>query len=58
MPAGRALVLATAATGERLRLDGRAGARLFRRGAAPAEFAPGTDLSWLLTLPAHFDRPA
>lgn len=45
-------------SGERLRLDGRAGARLFRRGAAPAEFAPGTDLSWLLTLPAHFDRPA
>ena len=40
-----------------LLLDGRAGARLFRRGAEPRELDPGADLSWLLDLPAHFDRP-
>jgi dipeptidase E len=39
-----------------LLLDGRAGARLFRRGRQPEEFEPGSDLSWLLDLPAHFDR--
>ncbi|HEX5502600.1 MAG TPA: dipeptidase PepE [Thermomicrobiales bacterium] len=45
-------------SGDRLRLDGRAGARLFRRGAAPAELTPEADLSWLLALPARFDHPA
>lgn len=44
--------------GRELRLDGRAGARLFRRGATSQELAPGADLSWLLDVPAHFDQPA
>lgn len=34
--------------GDALVLRGEAGARLFRRGEAPAEFAPGSDLSFLL----------
>lgn len=41
-----------------LHLDGPNGARLFRRGAAPRELTRGTDLSWLLDVPAHFDHPA
>jgi len=41
-----------------LYLDGRAGARLFRRGAAPEALQPGADLSWLLDVPARFDHPA
>ena len=41
-----------------LLLDGRVGARLFRRGEEPRELAPGADLSWLLEVPARFDRPA
>ncbi|MEB8343797.1 dipeptidase PepE [Streptomyces endophyticus] len=32
-----------------------AGARLFRRDEAPQEYAPGADLSALLTLPTRFD---
>jgi len=41
---------------DRLELAGvAAGARLFRRGAAPEEYGPGTDLSELLTAPARFD---
>jgi len=35
-------------SGSQLRLDGRQGARLFRRGTEPEDFAPGSDLSWLL----------
>jgi dipeptidase E len=38
-----------------LRLEGARGARLFRRGQPPHELDPGTDLSWLLALPARFD---
>ncbi len=34
--------------GDRMRLLGSTGARLFRRGAEPAEHAPGADLSFLL----------
>jgi dipeptidase E len=41
-----------------LRLEGLASARLFTRNAAPQEIEPGSDLSWLLKVPAHFDRPA
>jgi dipeptidase E len=40
-----------------LLLDGQAGARLFRRGTAPQDLAPGTDLSWLLRLRTRFDQP-
>ena len=40
-----------------LLLDGRAGARLFRRGEPPQQLEPGEDLSWLLDLPARFDHP-
>ena len=43
--------------GARLRLDGLAGARLFRRGQPPQELGPGTDLAWLLDAPARFDSP-
>jgi dipeptidase E len=43
--------------GSSLRLDGVSGARLFRRGEEPREYAPGDDLSFLLDVPAHFDRP-
>jgi dipeptidase E len=42
--------------GSMLTLGGTTGARLFRRGAAPQEFADGADLSFLLDLPANFDR--
>jgi dipeptidase E len=43
--------------GARLRLDGLAGARLFRRGQPPRELGPGTDLAWLLDAPTRFDSP-
>lgn len=43
--------------GPELRLDGHGGGRLFRRGADPREVEPGTDLSWLLDVPARFDQP-
>jgi len=43
--------------GTRLRLDGLAAARVFRRGQPPQEVEPGTDLSWLLDVPARFDSP-
>jgi dipeptidase E len=43
--------------GERLMLGGVAGARAFRRDADPSELEPGTDVSWLLRAPAHFDSP-
>jgi len=39
-----------------LRLEGIAGARLFRRAAEPQEIPHGTDLSWLLDAPAQFDQ--
>ncbi len=42
--------------GPALRLEGVAGARLFMRTQEPQEIAPGTDLSWLLDAPAHFDQ--
>ena len=42
----------------RLRLEGLTGARLFRRDGEPEELRAGADLSWLLDLPARFDRPA
>jgi dipeptidase E len=42
--------------GPALSLEGVAGARLFRRHKEPEEIAPGTDLSWLLEAPAHFDQ--
>lgn len=35
-----------------------AGARLFTAGAEPVEYAPGADLSTLLTAQARFDNPA
>lgn len=41
--------------GPALRLDGAAGARLFRRGASPEEIPGGADLGWLLDVPARFD---
>ncbi|MFF1692017.1 dipeptidase PepE [Streptomyces sp. NPDC058257] len=42
--------------GDSLDLGGTAaGARLFRRDEGPQEYAPGADLSALLTLPARFD---
>jgi dipeptidase E len=44
--------------GETLHLEGRAGARLFRRGAEPEEIEPGTDLSFLLGCSPRFDRTA
>jgi dipeptidase E len=44
--------------GPELHLEGLARARLFTRYADPEEIVPGTDLSWLLQVPAHFDRPA
>jgi dipeptidase E len=44
--------------GPKLHLDGTTSARLFTRNAAPQEIAPGTDLTWLLEIPPHFDQPA
>lgn len=44
--------------GDSLTLHGVAGARLFRRDAAPELFDPGADVSWLLTLHPRFDTPA
>lgn len=41
--------------GDRLGLEGDTGALLFRRGAEPAAYDGGADLSFLLELPAHFD---
>lgn len=38
-------------------LRGHVGARLFRRGSPPSEFAPGSDLSWLLETQPRFDHP-
>jgi dipeptidase E len=43
--------------GATLTLHGEGGALLFRRGAAPAAFAEGADLSFLLLAPARFDTP-
>ncbi|BCJ31530.1 dipeptidase PepE [Actinocatenispora sera] len=40
------------------RLGGVKGARLFARGAQPREFAPGDDLSFLLSGTPRFDVPA
>lgn len=44
--------------GPHLLLGGQAGARLFRRGNAPEELQPGTDLSWLLDASSRFDQTA
>ena len=41
--------------GPSLQLGGITGARLFQRGAEPREYAPGTDLSWLLDATPRFD---
>lgn len=41
----------------RLTLRGTTGALLFRRGAEPAPYAAGDDLSFLLETPARFDAP-
>jgi dipeptidase E len=40
-----------------LRLEGQAGARLFRRGQPASEHAPGSDLSALLAVEPRFDQP-
>lgn len=40
------------------RLGGLSGARLFTRGAEPAEYAPGDDVSFLLSGTPRFDVPA
>jgi len=42
--------------GSQLHLQGLNGARLFSRNASPQEIVPGTDLSWLLSVSAHFDQ--
>jgi dipeptidase E len=42
--------------GPTLSLEGVAGAHLFRRHEEPQEIVPGTDLSWLLEAPAHYDQ--
>jgi dipeptidase E len=44
-------------SGDALSLGGVSGARLFRRGSEPTELQPGTDVSWLLQGPVHFDVP-
>ncbi|HEY3501646.1 MAG TPA: dipeptidase PepE [Actinocatenispora sp.] len=44
--------------GSTARLGGLRGARLFSRGAEPAEYAPGDDVSFLLSGTPHFDVPA
>lgn len=41
--------------GSQLLLGGLTSARLFKRQQDAQEFEPGTDLSWLLDLPTHFD---
>ena len=43
--------------GGSLALAGTTGAVLFRRGVAPVSYDGGSDLSFLLTLPARFDCP-
>jgi dipeptidase E len=43
--------------GSELYLEGIAGACLFRRDADLQDVVPGTDLSWLLDIPACFDQP-
>jgi dipeptidase E len=43
--------------GQTLNVGGSKAARLFRRGSPPAEYAPGSDLSWLLALEPRFDQP-
>lgn len=43
--------------GSELHLGGITNARLFSRSAEPQEIIPGTDLSWLLERPIHFDQP-
>jgi dipeptidase E len=43
--------------GDTVSLGGVSGARLFRRGTEHAELQPGTDVSWLLQVPVHFDVP-
>lgn len=42
--------------GETLRLGGRTGARIFRRGREPQEAGEHADLSWMLNLPVYFDQ--
>lgn len=42
--------------GSSLKLEGLTPARIFRRHTEPREYQPGSDLSWLLTLPATFDQ--
>ena len=42
-------------TGRRASLGGVTEARLFRRGVAAEELGAGSDVSWLLDLPASFD---
>jgi dipeptidase E len=42
--------------GPGLRLEGLSSGRLFRRGHAPEDVVPGTDLSWLLETRPRFDR--
>jgi dipeptidase E len=44
--------------GTRVMLGGATGARLFRRGVPGEEFAEGSDLSFLLDVPAAFDSAA
>jgi dipeptidase E len=43
-------------SGDRLTLDGVAGARLFQRGIEPSDLRPPADLSWLLQASPRFDR--
>ncbi|QBD77524.1 dipeptidase PepE [Ktedonosporobacter rubrisoli] len=43
-------------SGQKLYLNGTVGARLFRRQQESVEIEAGTDLSWLLDLPARFDQ--
>ncbi|GLV57626.1 peptidase E [Dictyobacter sp. S3.2.2.5] len=42
--------------GASLKLEGLTAARIFRRDTEPQEYQPGSDLSWLLTLPTTFDQ--
>lgn len=43
--------------GEQMFVQGTNGARSFRRGAAPEELSPGSDISALLTVEPRFDLP-